>query len=998
MGNERHELVLGIDEGIASTGFCLLDMTDHTILEMGSHLHKAPQDNKGNSLAANRRNARSARRNNQRTNDRLKHCLELLKEAGLVPGDADRAWFQTVKKDKPILKLRAVGLNRLLTDREFAQVLYSLCNHRGYIPHGEGRQGETDDEGKKVLSAIKENSERLASSNYRTIGEMLNAKGESRNKNGNYNYCVLNKQIQDEARLIFEIQRNRGNHKATKQLEEDYIKCLIWEKYDPDYDKKVYEEVGPCTYFPDEKRAAKADPSSELCSAYEKFKHLTIVNEDGSETRLEHARIDSYVATLFSTSPIKTKTDPKDVTYGKIRKALGLSDTAVFKGINKDKESAEVYIPKSWRCLRRNMDSRELLERMLSNRELGDAICESLTFASSEESLRERLKELDLDDMELESILNVPFTGKLFKGYGNRSLKALNMLIGAFEEEEVRTLSDAEQTCGLQQKRLTDKCDRLELLPPYEDYDPSCSNPVVLRSISRMRRIINSIIKIYGVPDKINIEVARKLKQSKAQQASYENNQKKNERANRCMAELAAGILDCSPDEVEGKVIRKLIMREEQGAKDPYFPNDVIDLERLVRDDAYAQIDHILPYSRTADNSRANKVLTLAKHNQDKRERTPYEWMTSGEESAPDWDEFRSHVMAHVKYPKKRANLLNTELDENPIGFIKRNINDTKYMAVAVKDYIEDCLAFPEDGKRHVFAVAGRATATLRHAWGLNFGAGNTKDRDDDRHHAVDAAVIAACSSKTVAAIANAHKRGRETFERERDSRLSATQPWPTFASDVVERRKLVVPTRMADHGVTGAVFKDFVYRLEAVRESGHADISRQSNKVRKSMPQPQGNYVVQSNGGVRLHEEMAFLRLWNDKGNGRWYAEPVYYADVPQSDTTEYVPKAYSRGVARVNWEEVPPTARQNQPLVLFAGDVLRVDDHLGRFRRFKISNGQLFLDSLIDGEQIKGWPQIAKWNAGTQVSVFQEDCLGHCYENIELNPEDSTFKPRQP
>ena len=173
----RPYLVLGLDPGIASCGFCLLDMTNHKILEMGSHLFKAPQEDKTKtSLAVTRRKARSIRRNTARTAARLKHCLELLAGAGLVPADADKTWLQTKKGDKPILKLRAGGLDRLLTDREFAQVLYSLCGRRGYIPHGEGRLGETDeDESKKVLGAIKKNQDAMAAGSYRTVGEMLNA-------------------------------------------------------------------------------------------------------------------------------------------------------------------------------------------------------------------------------------------------------------------------------------------------------------------------------------------------------------------------------------------------------------------------------------------------------------------------------------------------------------------------------------------------------------------------------------------------------------------------------------------------------------------------------------------------------------------------------------------------------------------------------------------------------------------------------------------------------
>ncbi len=1004
MENDRHYLVLGLDPGIASCGFALLDMTAHQILEMGSHLFDAPQEAKTKvSLAVTRRNARSVRRNNERTKARLKHCLRILKEANLVPNDANKDWFQTKKGDKPILKLRAGGLNRLLTDREFAQVLYSLCSHRGYIPHGEGRLGETDDaEGKRVLGAIKENTQKMADGNYQTVGEMLNAEGgKSRNKQGNYDLCILNEQIQDETHKLFNAQRHQGNQKATEELESQYITCLTWEKDTIDRDEKTYALVSHCNYFPEEKRAALADPSSEICRAYERLKHLVIVDINGKETRLSSKQVAEYLDILFSVAPLKGNKDCK-VTYGKIRKDLDLDSASVFKGINSDTEkNTEVFAPKSWRCLRKNIESEDLLQRMLDDRALGDSVCEALTFASTEASLIKRLEDLDLTEEETNAICGVPFTGKLFKGYGSRSRKALEMLIDAFEDDEIHTLSDAERACGLLGKRLADDHTRTILLPPYDTYDKTCRNPVVLRAMGRMRRIVNSLIRIYGVPDEIHIELGRDLKQSKNEKAKIAKRQNENKATNKRMAELAAGILGCSPEEVRGKIIRKLVLREEQGEKDLYT-GATIDLTRLVTDDHYCEIDHILPYSRTCDDSSSNKVLVLAKSNQDKRERTPYEWMTSGEASAPDWNEFRSRIMSKNLGFKKREKFLNTKLDEEDEDrFISRNLNDDRYMSVAVKNYLEDCLLFPEGNrKKHVTAVAGGATGNLRWVWGLNFGEGNTKDRSDDRHHAVDAAIIAACSESTVRKVANASKQGKETFKHIRKSRLSDTQPWPTFAEEVAARRELVVPTRMANHGVTGRAFEDTLYHLEGFTlDKGSYPLVRASGKTVKK-----GNVRINPDGSAQLVDGMAFLRLWldadaqpNAKTQGKWYAEPVYYADIPAIQDGSYVPRACTIHVARTSWKPVPESALESKPIVLFFGDVLKVDNHLGRFMGININGCRLAMQSLIDKTEIRDWPSFGKWNKSTQVQVLQEDCIGHCYDSILLNPNDSTFSYRQ-
>lgn len=1005
METDRPYLVLGLDPGIASCGFCLLDMTNHKILEMGSHLFDAPQEPKTKtSLAVTRRNARSVRRNTLRTKMRLKHCMELLKDAGLIPQEADKTWFQSKKGDKPILKLRANGLDRMLSDRKLAQVLYSLCVRRGYIPHGEGRLGETDDtEGRKVLDAIKKNSAEMQAGNYRTVGEMLYARGKSRNRGGNYDLCVYNSQIQDEARQIFAAQRRLGNPKATPEFEQSYLDCLTWEKKTLDHDLRTYELVGVCSYFPGEKRAADADISSELCRAYERLGHIVIVHEDGSEQTLTAEQIEGYLRVLFSTAPLKGNKECK-VTYGAIRKDLDLSGKSVFKGIVQDSEKNEVFAPKSWRCLRKCLseDHEDLLARMLDDRTFGDGVCEALTFASTEESLTQQLEPLDLGDGELDALLHgVPFTGKLFKGYGSRSRKALEILLGAFEEPEIRILTDAERETGLLDLRLADRGTRSKLLPPYNTYDPTCRNPVVLRAMGRMRHIVNAIIRLHGVPDEIHIELGRDLKMSSREKDMVSKRQRANEAANKKWAATAAGILGCEPEEVRGGTIRKLAMREEQGEKDAYT-GATIDLERLVRDDRYCEIDHVLPYSRTCDDSRANKVLVLSKSNQDKRERTPYEWMTSGEANAPSWDEYHARVMATVKQPRKRANLLNTDLAGTESKFLARNLNDDRYMSVAVKDYLENCLLFPEDGrKRHVTAVAGGATGNLRWVWGLNFGQGNVKDRADDRHHAVDAAVIAACSPGTVKKVAEASSKGRKAFKELRESRLADTQPWPTFALEVAARREFVVPTRMANHGVTGRVFEDTLYHLEGFTpDKGKYPLVRAGEKTVKK-----GNVRINPDGSVKLVDGMAFLRLWLDpdarpsgKVKGKWYAEPVYYADIPAMRAGTYAPRACTIHVARNAWEPVPESAMRQKPVVLFAGDVVEVDGHIGRYWSFDINNCRVNVRDLRSGNSsAPNYPNtLGSWGRDTKVRILQEDCLGHRYDDLAISLEDSTFQKR--
>ena len=62
--------------------------------------------------------------------------------------------------------------------------------------------------------------------------------------------------------------------------------------------------------------------------------------------------------------------------------------------------------------------------------------------------------------------------------------------------------------------------------------------------------------------------------------------------------------------------------------------------------------------------------------------------------------------------------------------FIQRNLNDTRYIAKFMYDYITNNLKFAEsEKKRKVYNINGQETAILRRYWGLK------KDREIGRAH-----------------------------------------------------------------------------------------------------------------------------------------------------------------------------------------------------------------------------------------------------------------------
>lgn len=981
----RPYIILGIDLGIGSCGWALIDTANGRIVHLGSHLWDPPQEPKSKiSKAKTRRDARSSRRAVKRTADRKKHCLELFREEGLVPEDAGREWLQTAKGDMSPLESRIAALDHVLDDRAWAQALYNIASRRGYIPHGE--DAEDDGEEGKVKKALKENAELMEGGGYRTIEEALCNMKRSRNRDGDYSKCVTHSQLVDEARKLFEAQRGYGNMHAGVEFEGRYLAEVGWEKDVTDRDARVYDTVGPCMYGLDGKRAAKAAYTFQLCRAYEQVCNVRIVRPDGSEESLAPETRQEIIATLFSPTPLKRNRNC-EVKYSRLRKMLDLGSLEGFKGIPiQDEGKLHVSEPRAWKKLRSAL-SEGLMTRMAEDRALADGVGSALAYASSEDSLREQLGKLDLDDGEIDEIANgVPYRSKVFKGYGDRGMTALDMLVGAFEEsDEVVTIYDAEKETGLYELRTSDRRERGYRLPEYRAYDPTCKNPVVLRAMGRLQKVVNAVIGKYGMPDEIHIELARELKHSKKEKAAIArgNAMRRNQRA--AYRETIAELLQCDESDVTGKQLRKYGLWVEQENRDLYT-GEPIDCMRMLQDQTYTEIDHILPYSRSCDDGQNNKTLTFASKNREKGDRSPFEWLTE----TGEWDGYEARVRAAPSIPyRKKLNLLERKLAEKQAEFIERNLTDTRYATKAALGYIENCLAFPEDTgrKRHVLAVAGGATATLTRAWGLK------KDREkNDCHHALDAAVVAACDESAIIRVAKASEAKRLMRKDERKRLFADTEPWPGFAREAEKMAEACIPTRMIDRSLSGRLYEDTVYRFEGYDETGAYALLSAKGKTRKS-----SNFTLRDDGSAVLPDKIAFTRLWWDpdakvrgrKEPGSYLIEPVYYADVAAIRAGTYVPRSIPRASerrTRDRWPEIPPAAMARKPVELRMGNALQIGSELARFKTVMISTNQWVLADIrkLGGGPLKGLP-LSQIGPNTEFQVIDEDILGLCYGDLE-------------
>lgn len=994
----------GLDIGVASCGLCLVDVLNHEIVLMASHLFKSPVVDKKKasaapeSLASVRRGARSVRRNIMREGRRKKAIRAVLADAGLIPADAGGEWFSARRDERTVVKVRAKALKYPLNSRELARVLYSFASHRGYIDHG---KSDKEDDAGKVKKALAANHAALADGECETFGQYLSGQPRSRNRAGDYSYTADIDMTVDEVRTIFARQRELGSEIATEALEERYIAELTWLTDTSKRDMSTYLKVGFCTYRgAPYRRGAMSTISFEMVRAHQTLCNAVILHGDGSSSTIPGDVRIEIVRELFA-----VKKSVKPLKWSGLRRRLALAEDDLFKGCPVEEEKRDCIALPAWAVLCSGLydNYRNLLERLHDHVDDADAVCSALTFASSAASLAGRLAPLALTDDEVEAVVDLPYSARLFSGYASASLEALQMLRGTFEDPRIMTLRQAEEASGLAQVRAMLTEERGEssdgLLCAFSEYDPTCKNPVVLRATAQVRRMVNSAIRHYGLPDIIRVEVARDLKRSKHEREIVaEGNRARlelNEQAKRDIIEFF-GLPD--GHHVRGRDLAMVKLYREQGGKDPYTGSG-IDFRRMLEEHGYAEIDHILPISRTCDDSQTNKVLCLTRSNRDKSNRSPFEWMASGEDSAPDWDEFcgRMERWANNCEPrryarKKLANLTCENLAERAGDFIARNLNDTRYMSTALAKWLRECLPFPKDDHEHVFCVAGGATALMRGVWGVGItGPDGRKNRDDDRHHAIDAAVIACCTPgivKNVALVNEGHAGAEARLRLFRDS-----LPYPEFKEQVDAWIPCIVPTLTLPRTVTGSVLKDTVYPYLGRDEAGKdlyltVKKDKEGRTVEKKVNKATTMWKDRQ-GGCRAYGSMCALDAVFDATagkRGKWTFDPVYCIDIPQRDDEIRTMRVFSKEKAIDLWDtvEVPDDASR---MTIRRGDVLVCDGKAARFYCFDISVNAIKLFSQRGGKTLqatgplsdKSFPSPSKW--GADIRVMQEDCLGLCW-----------------
>jgi CRISPR-associated endonuclease Csn1 len=334
----------------------------------------------------------------------------------------------------------------------------------------------------------------------------------------------------------------------------------------------------------------------------------------------------------------------------------------------------------------------------------------------------------------------------------------------------------------------------------YLPKPPELTNPLVRQALHEVRKVVNAIIRTFGKPAQIHIEMAREVRGTKLQRDRH--SEEIRERARR-KDDSADRIRETGVKATADAIDRYLLWDEQKHLC--VYSGQPISLAQLLGGEV--DKDHILPFSRSLDNSLMNQVVCFRSENSLKGNRTPYEWL--GESNPAKFDEIlqRAGKLPYGKARKFREKFV--KLDD----FIARQLVDTSYITSQVQQYVR-CLGVD------VICSKGQLTAELRRHWGLNDilrdDGLNLKNREDHRHHAVDAIVIALTNRSRLQQLAGIRRQGGT----ERTGEV-LSDPWPNFRADIKNALDSINVSHRVRRKVFGPLHKEMQYGTTVKPNSG---------------------------------------------------------------------------------------------------------------------------------------------------------------------------------
>ncbi|XOV70656.1 MAG: type II CRISPR RNA-guided endonuclease Cas9 [Verrucomicrobiota bacterium] len=764
--------ILGLDLGTTSVGWALIQTGDDDgkILGGGVRIFQGVTEEKTGALKnQKRREKRAQRRNIQRRSRRKTALKKALTVAGLLPNDvldphkAPKVLNQ-IHPDPYLLRSKA--LSTKLSDYELGRAILNLGMRRGFLSN---RKAGNDTDSKHVQPAIDKLTQEIEDTGCASLGDYL---ANQPTKRGRYTHRSM---FEKELNSIWAAQ-SQHNPKLTSELKSKIEHYLLFQN--PLKIQKFL--VGQCALETSKKRAAKWQPIAQRFRIWQDVSRIRFTH---TGMPLDWAQQKKLVDALES--------KPK-LSWKAVRKLIELPDDTKF---NLEESGALKEL--------KGNDTNVKLTKALSNfneslsPEKKSKILDWLDTSDTDEFLIRKLKKgFNFDEKTITALTKC----KLASGYLHLSVKACNKIVDAFETSKLPlSYREAAEKAGYNLNELKDS----ENFPNRLPLPPKLRNPTVEKTLSETRKVVNAIIRKFGKPDRIHLEIARDLKNPKrVREEIHKHNreqEKLRENAKKVLEKDFACFNRAEPKKED--VEKYLLWKEccENGSSQCPYTGTVISGDMLFTNQV--QIEHIIPYSRSLDNSFKNKTLCIAEENARKGNKTPYELY-----HGTDQYEKVMERIAHLPYAKRQKFKIK-ELPHNPDP--QRLLNDTRYICKEAKSYLQLL------GIR-VQVSTGQLTAGLRRKWNLNGllneDNSNTKNRTDHRHHFVDAFVVANTSSgiiNLISRISANERTKRQTTSGLFGLKSELLEPWQNFKLDLRTKIDYMVVSHAPNRKIAGALHEE---------------------------------------------------------------------------------------------------------------------------------------------------------------------------------------------
>jgi len=771
--------VLGLDMGTNSLGWALVAPEEQRVVAAGVRIFSPGttgdiESGKDESNAGQRREARQVRRQLWRRRRRRKKLFYLLQKNNLLPEGGNqseqerhliiesldnelKAKLKNNSKKKidhllPYL-LRKQGLDEELSLLEFGRALYHLGQRRGFLSN---RKQQKDGDTGKMLAGIDALQIQIQESGCRTLGEYFATLDPEKTRiRKRYTHRRM---YEEEFALLWKNQAKYHPEILTEELREQIHYILFFQR-------KLRNQkhlVGGCELENGKKRIAKSHLLFQRFRYWQKINDLAGINEETGEV---------YNLTMDQKQQLAHYFENKgDLTFNKTARMLKLPAVTKFNLAVIEKK---LQGNKTAACMRKIFGKRW---DEFSYEQQNQAVADIQSYEKNDALKKRAKKYWNLDSEHADAFAAMT----LENGYGNFSQKAIGKLLPLLE-----------QGIPLQQAIAAVYPDRLkvpvqEFLPPVKDVFPELNNPVVIRSLSQLRLVVNQLIRKYGKPDIIRIELARSLKTGKKSRQertkrNQQNRKKRKEARAAIILEKELGFGENPPN----WAIEKYLLAQECNWTCPYTGKELGGLISLLGPESPFQVEHIIPRSRSMDNTYLNKTLCHHEFNMHvKKNKTPWELFHGDPKLYEEVLQRVRRFTGDARSAKLHRFIMKPEEVEDQYDqFCERQLRDTAYASRLSAQYLSSLYGGRSDGQRRlrVQVSAGQLTSVLRAAWELNRILGAPyKSRDNHRHHAIDALVTACAHPGLVQEIGKVFKkdsRGRLDF-------ASIENPWPGFYED----------------------------------------------------------------------------------------------------------------------------------------------------------------------------------------------------------------------